>query len=336
MGRGKGEDGDMCLDEKILSVLRNNTESYVSGEDLCGSAGVTRTSVWKHVEKLRQDGYEIEASPHVGYRLISIPDSLIPEEIKWKLDTKFMGKSIISYKKVDSTNTVAYGLAEDGASEGTVILAEEQAKGKGRRGRLWASPSKGGIYMSCVLRPGILPSEISKITLLAAVAAAKSIRQVTGLNAMIKWPNDILVNNKKICGILTEMKAEQDRIHFIVIGIGINVNTPCRLLPKGASSLKDEMRPRAKSGSISRIEFTRKLLENLESEYLSLKKNGFNPIIEEWKHYSTMLGARIKVTAPDRTFEGQVYDIDDQGALVVRLESGVLERVSSGDILMVR
>jgi len=324
------------IDEKILSILRNNTESYVSSEDLCEKTGVTRTAIWKHVEKLRQDGYEIEASPHIGYRLVSIPDSLIPDEVKWKLKTKFLGRSVISYKKVDSTNNIAYQLAEKGVKEGTVVLAEEQAKGKGRHGRLWTSPSKGGIYMSCILKPSITPNEIPKITLLAAVAVAKSIRQVTALGATIKWPNDIQVNHKKVCGILTEMKAEQDAVDFIVIGIGINVNTPQKMLPRGASSLKEECRSGRKAEDIPRIEIVKKVLENLESEYLMLSKHGFDPIIEEWKHYSNMLGARIKVALPGRNFEAQVYDIDKNGALVVRLESGVLERISSGDILMVR
>jgi BirA family transcriptional regulator, biotin operon repressor / biotin---[acetyl-CoA-carboxylase] ligase len=324
------------LDEKILSILRNNTESYVSGEDLCATTGVTRSAIWKHIEKLRGDGYEIEASPHVGYRLILVPDSLIPDEIRWRLRTKILGKSVISYRKVDSTNNVAYQLAEKGVGEGTVIFAEEQARGKGRHGRQWTSPSRGGIYMSCILKPEITPNEIPKITLLAAVAVAKCIRQVTGMSAMIKWPNDILVNNKKVCGILTEMKAEQDRVDFIVIGIGVNVNTPLRLLPKGASSLKEECRSRRKAEDLSRIELAKKLLENIESEYLSLKKRGFSVIIEEWKRYSAMLGARVKVTLPGRTFEGQVYNIDDNGCLVLRAESGMLKKVSSGDILMVR
>lgn len=324
------------LDEKILNVLRNNTDSHVSGEELCESCGVSRTAIWKHIEKLRSEGYDIEASPHLGYRLIGIPDSLIPDEIKWKLKTKLIGKSVISYKLVDSTNTVAYGLAEKGQKDGTVILAEEQAKGKGRQGRRWISPSNGGIYLSCILRPEITPNEIPKITLLSAVAVAKSIRQFTALNAMIKWPNDILVNNKKVCGILTEMKAEQDSVDFIIIGIGINVNTPIRLLPKAASSLKEELGRRGKAEDLSRIELTRKLIENLEGEYFLMKREGFKPIIEEWKELSAMLGSRIKVIMQNRTFEGQVHNIDEHGALVVRTESGVLEKVSSGDIVMAR
>ena len=323
------------IDEKILSELRNNTD-YVSGEDLCKIADISRAAVWKHVEKLREEGYGIEASPHLGYRLLSIPDSLIPSEIKWKLKAKTLGKEVLSYKKVDSTNDIAYELAERGLREGSIILAEEQGKGKGRHGRTWFSPSKSGIYFSLILRPQITPNEISKITLLTAVATAKAIRETTGLQAMIKWPNDILVNNKKVCGILTEMKAEQDSVDFIVIGIGINVNNPIKQLPKGASSLIEELYRCGKDEQISRIELTKKLIEKLEENYFLLKKDGFRPIIDEWKQLTDMLGSRVKVTLQNRTFEALAHDIDPDGALVVRKDAGTLEKISSGDIMMLR
>ena len=176
---------------------------------------------------------------------------------------------------------------------------------------------------------------IAKI-LLAAVCVAKAIRDLTGLDAMIKWPNDILINNKKVCGILTEMRAQQDSVDFVVVGIGINVNTQGKSLPKGASSLREESSRNAKKEGFSRIELTKKILEALERDYLLLKKDGFRPIIEEWKHMSAMLGSRIKVVLQNRVFEGQAHDIDEDGSLIVRLDSGMLEKVSSGDIVMVR
>ncbi|MBI5124103.1 MAG: biotin--[acetyl-CoA-carboxylase] ligase [Candidatus Omnitrophica bacterium] len=324
------------LDEKILNILRHNKDSYISGEELTKLADISRAAIWKHIEKLREEGYEIEAVPHLGYKLLSIPDALIPSEIKWKLKTKILGREVISYKKVDSTNNIAYQLAEKGIKEGVVILAEEQAKGKGRRGRSWVSPSKGGIYMSCILKPAISPVEIPKITLLAAVAVAKAIRLITGLEVLIKWPNDIFLDGKKLCGILTEMKAEQDSVGFVVIGIGVNVTTPIKNLPKGASSLKEELRRAGMEASISRIELTKKILEILEEYYNLLIKKGFKPIIDAWKDLSAMIGSRVKIILPNRSFEGQVHDIDPDGALVVRLDSGVLEKVSSGDVVMVR
>ena len=324
------------LDEKILDILRNSGESYVSGEDLCKRAGISRAAIWKRIEKLREEGYDIEASPHLGYRLAGIPDSLIPSEVQWKLKTKVFGKAVVSYKKVDSTNDIAYSLAEKGVREGMVILADEQAKGKGRHGRSWASPPRSGIYKSCIIRPPIAPSEIPKITLVAAVAVAKAIRQVTGLEATIKWPNDILIRGEKACGILTEMRAEQDSVDFMVLGIGVNVNTPQKSLPKGATSLKEELRRAKRDEEISRIELAKKILEMLDEYYIMLKEKGSKPIIEEWKGLSSMLGSRVKAVLPNRTIEGQAHDIDPDGALVLRLDSGVLEKVSSGDIVMVR
>jgi len=324
------------LDEKILAVLRGSREGYISGEDLSKSAEISRAAIWKHMEKLRKEGYDIEASPHLGYRLISAPDALIPSEIKWKLKTKIFGREVVSYKKIGSTNDIAYELAEKGMKEGLVIFAEEQAKGKGRHGRTWASPQKTGIYMSCLLRPAMTPNEIPRVTLLAALAVAKSIKRMTSLDARIKWPNDILINGKKVCGILTEMRAEQDRIDFIILGIGVNVNTDMEHLPKGATSLKAEFSHAGRDEKISRVDIARDILTGLEEEYLRLKDKGFEPIIEQWKLMSAILGERIKVVMQDRTFEGLAHTIDPDGALVVRLDSGVLQKVSSGDVVMVR
>jgi BirA family biotin operon repressor/biotin-[acetyl-CoA-carboxylase] ligase len=325
------------LDEKILNILRHSRESYISGEELCKHAGISRAAIWKHMEGLREAGYEIEAVPNLGYKLMATPDRLISSEIKWKLKTKIFGKEVISYKKVDSTNDIAYQLAEKGVKEGTVILAEEQSKGKGRHGRSWVSPSKGGIYMSCVLRPKITPDEIPGITLLAAVAVAKAIRETASLEASIKWPNDIMLDGKKVCGILTEMKAQQDSVDFIILGIGINVNTPLKLLPKGSSSLKDELfRCGAKSATISRVELVKNILEGLEEYYNLSQDKGFKPVIEMWKSFPGILGSRVKVILPSRAFEGLAHDIDSDGALIVRLDSGMLEKVSSGDVVMVR
>lgn len=324
------------LDEKILKILRTKSDEYVSGEELCKLADISRAAIWKHIEKLRGEGYEIDASPHLGYRLARIPDSLIPAEIGWNLNTKILGGEMVSYRKVDSTNDLAYSLAEKGAKEGLVVLADEQTSGKGRHGRAWASPPKGGIYLSCILRPDIPPNDIPQITLLAAVSVVKAIRDFTSLNAMIKWPNDILINRRKVCGILTEMKAEQDRVGFVVLGIGVNVNTEPRLLPKGASSLRNELRGQAKEESLSRIELTKRILISLEEYYNVLRKAGFGPIIAQWKGLTDMLGSRIRVALPNKTFEGLAHDIENDGSLTVRLDSGILEKVSSGDILMVR
>ncbi|MFH1190504.1 MAG: biotin--[acetyl-CoA-carboxylase] ligase [Candidatus Omnitrophota bacterium] len=323
------------IDNNILDVLRGGG-MYVSGEELCKVSGVSRAAIWKRIEKLREEGYDIEATPHLGYRLIGIPDLLIPSEIKWNLGTKRIGKEVISYRKVDSTNDAAYELAEHGIAEGAVVFAEEQARGKGRHGRTWQSPPGAGIYMSCVLRPEMAPNEIPKITLIAAVATARAIREFSGADAKIKWPNDIVINGRKVCGILTEMKAEQDRIDFIILGIGINVNAKAKELPKGATSLKEELRSPGGADVISRVALAKKVLETIERYYNILKNKGSGSIIEEWRELSAMLGSRVRVVLHDRTFDAHAHDIDPDGALVVRLDSGIREKISSGDVVMLR
>ncbi len=321
----------MKIDEEILNVFRSNPDDYISGQDLSRSIGISRAAIWKHIEKLREDGYEIEASPHLGYRLISVPDRLISSEIRWGLKTKILGREAISYEKAGSTNDIAYSLAERGLKEGTIVLAEEQTKGRGRLGRQWASPPGGGIYMSCILRPRLIPNEVSKITLAASVSVCKAIGQISGVSAAIRWPNDILINNRKVCGILTEMKAEQDTVNFVIVGIGVNVNTRLRSIPKGASSIREESKK-----IISRIGLTRAILEELEENYLVLKDKGFAPIVEKWKALASMLGSRVKIALHTREFEGQAIDVDVDGSLIVRLDNGFLERVSSGDVIIVR
>jgi len=318
------------MEEKILKVLKESKSGHVSGEEFSKSLGVTRASIWKHIENLRNIGYDIEAQPHLGYRLISIPDKLLSHEIRWGLKTKIIAKSVYSYDTIGSTNNRAYQLAEEGAQEGTVVIAEQQISGKGRIGRRWSSP-KGGIYMSLILRPKLMPTEISKLTLVAAVSVAQTIRSATGLECLIKWPNDILIGRHKLCGILTELKAEQDLTMFVILGIGINVNTRPSLLPKNATSISKEL-----GEDYSKVDLAKKLLKNVESHYTLFKENKFNSIIDEWKDLSATLGKRVKITDKAHTVEGQAIDIDEGGALVVRLDSGFNERVLAGDVILVR
>ncbi len=318
------------MEEKILRILKDSRNGYVSGEEFSKKLGVTRASIWKHIESLRHIGYEIEAQPHLGYRLIKIPDKLLADEITWNLKTKFLGKKIYYYETIGSTNDRAYELAEEGAPEGTIVVAEEQTKGKGRMGRKWSSP-KGGIYLSLILRPKLVPTEISKLTLVAAVSVAQTIRQATGLSALIKWPNDILIDKNKLCGILTELKAEQDQTSFVILGVGINVNTKSSLLPKNATSISKEL-----GRDFSKVDLARMLLKSIEDHYILFKENKFRDIINEWRNLSAMLGSRVKIMDKARTIEGQARDIDEGGALVVRLDTGFNERILAGDVTLVR
>ena len=314
-----------------MDFFKKRDGGYVSGEELSEALGISRTAVWKHVEKLRDEGYDIAASPHLGYKLISAPDRLTGIELKWELNTELIGKKIYSYKEIGSTNEAAYDLAMSGEEEGSVVVAEYQTKGRGRMGRKWISPKGKGAYFSMILRPDILPREISSITLLSSLAVAKTIREKLGLRALIKWPNDVLINNGKVCGILTEMNAEPDKINFIVLGIDININTKEEMLPEGASSLMAE-----KGEEVSRLEFVRQLLECIDKYYKIFNSGKISDIIKEYKALSAVLDRRVQINYHNRLVSGHVLDVDKEGALILRMDSGLNERILAGDVTMLR
>ncbi len=279
------------IDDKIIKFFKTNNDKYISGEELSQELGVSRTAIWKHIEKLREEGYEIIASPHLGYRLESCPDRLTELELSSGLNSDLIGRKIYSYKELESTNDTAYSLAQQGEKEGAVIIAEYQLKGRGRLGRKWVSPKNKGAYFSIILRPRILPREISLITLFSSLAIAKSIREFLGLKAFIKWPNDVLIDGKKICGILTEMSAEADAINFVIVGIGININTKKELLPEGASSLLEE-----KGSDIPRVDFVRHVLGNIDKYYRFFSHGKKDIILKEYRELSIVLDKRISVS----------------------------------------
>lgn len=318
------------MKEEILNFLRKS-DGYISGEEISRSLKISRAGIWKHIHELRREGYEIIAMPHLGYNLASVPDKLFPSEIQANLHTKVFGKKIFHYEEVASTMDIAFNLALNGEPEGTLIISEGQQKGRGRLGRNWVSPKGKGIYFSLILRPKIPLLDASRLTILAGVAVSVAIKKITGLNCFIKWPNDILIEEKKVAGILTELNAETDRIKFIILGIGINVNTKKTLLPKEAMSLKEEL-----DKNISRLELACQVLRDIELLYLLLSKKGFNPIRDEWKHLSSTIGRRIKVVTLKDTVEGEAVDIDNDGALLVRNDSGFISKVISGDVIRVR
>ncbi len=218
---------------KTGTILRlfHSKEGYVSGEHLSRELGVSRTAVWKHISALRHDGYRIEAVPSRGYRLVSSPDNLDPHEVKARLESARVGQRLEYLKITASTNADAFRLAEEGAVEGTVVLADSQTGGKGRRGRVWASPAGVNLYCSVVLRPAIMPHEAPQLTFLSAVAVARAIELTTALTPEIKWPNDLLISGKKVAGLLNEMSAETDGINFVILGIGVNLNMTADQFP---------------------------------------------------------------------------------------------------------
>jgi len=319
------------MDEAILASLRARPGAFVSGEELSRLAGVSRTAIWKGVEKLRLEGYKILAQPHTGYQLVAAPDRLIPQEIRWGLRTRRLGRRIHAYATTDSTMDVAHQLASAGEPEGTVVVAEGQRKGRGRMSRNWVSPKGKGIYLSLILRPPLKLTEVPQITLMAAVAVARAIHTTTGTKPQIKWPNDILMGNKKVAGILTELNAELNRLNHCVIGIGLNANGSSAHLPSHATSLSEVV-----GAKVDRVALVRTLLTQLEKSYLELLGSGLAPILEGWRTFANFLGSHVRVEVRGRTVDGQAVDLDESGALLVRTDTGFVEPISAGDVLVVR
>ena len=318
-------------DEAVLNALKARPGEFVSGEELSRLAGVTRTAIWKEIEKLREQGYKILAQPHSGYRFVEAPDKLLPQEISWNLATRRLGKRIHAYEETDSTMDIAHRLGSGGEPEGSVVVAEGQGKGRGRMGRSWASPKGKGVYCSILLRPPLRPSEVSRITLMAAVAVARAVQQAADVKPQIKWPNDILIGSKKVAGILTELNGELNRVNYCVIGVGINVNTPARQLPPEGTSLSEEA-----GGKVSRVEVARALITQMDSLYEEFLSRGLEPILDGWRGFAGFLGRRIRVEIQGRRVEGQAMDVDAGGALLVRTDTGLIESISAGDVLIAR
>lgn len=316
---------------RILEILRAGGQEPVSGEELSRQLDVSRTAVWKHIQALKAEGYDIESVPKKGYVLKSAPDRLKPAEIITHLKTKWLGHSIHYCESVDSTNNVAKRLAEEGCDNGLVVVSEEQRGGKGRLSRGWFSPFACGDWFSVVLKPPFLPQEASKCTLMAAVAVVKAVNKYSGVNAAIKWPNDILLNGRKLVGILTEMSAEFGKINYIVIGTGINVNVPKNILPDDIKDCAISVADAAQE-PVSRVQILADVLFYMEELYEAVLKDGFAPVLEEWRKYSCTLGQQVKVIAPGETYSGLAVDIDSDGLLIVKKDDGTVEKVIAGDV----
>lgn len=316
---------------RILKILRGKMPNPVSGEILSQELEVSRTAVWKHIQALKNEGYTIESIPKKGYILKEVPDRLSPAEVAAKLQTKWLGHHIHYCELTTSTNELAKRLAGDDCEDGLVVIAEEQNSGKGRLSRGWFSPFARGVWFSVVLKPPFMPQEASKCTLLAAVAVVKAVNKYQGVKASIKWPNDILLDGKKLVGILTEMSAEFGKINYIVIGTGINVNIPKEMVPEELQATAVSLSDMAKE-PVSRVQLLADVLANMEELYEKVLKDGFNPVLEEWKQYSSTLGQQVKVIAPDQTYFGEAVDIDEDGLLMVKREDGSVEKVIAGDV----
>ena len=322
---------EVRMNEEILELLRENPSDFLSGEEISRRLKVSRTAVWKTVEYLRSLGYEIEASTRSGYRLIRSPDLLSPSEVKPILKTRWMGRVIHYFQTIDSTNSKAYQLALEGAQEGEVVVAESQEKGRGRLGRGWFSPPFLNLYLSVILRPKIPPHRASLITLMAAVATADAVERISEISPVIKWPNDILLRGRKVAGLLNEIHSETDRIHFVILGIGVNLNTDrgmfSREIREVATSLKEET-----GRTISRKTFLETLLHELELRYSAFLNEGPEIILKAWRDRAQIKGRRVRVTSFRETLTGIAVDVDSDGTLMMTMEDGSQRRIVAGDI----
>lgn len=320
--------------DRILTLLRR--EPMVSGEALSATLGISRAAVWKHVEALRAAGYRIESHRARGYTLSAGPDRMLPAEIERHLETARFGRRLACFETIDSTNVHAAALARDGAPEGTLVLAERQTAGRGRLGRSWVSPARVNLYASFVLRPRLAPADAPQLALAAAVAVARALRTVVDDvpgRVAIKWPNDCLLDGRKVAGILTEMDAEVDRIRSVVLGIGVNLNAPARAFPA-------ELRATATSvllatgTRVDRPKFAAVLCHELEAVYDRVVREGFAAIAPEWESHSCLTGRQVTVDCSGRRTSGTVRGIDPAGRLVLAGAAGE-ERIVAGDVSIV-
>lgn len=317
------------MKKEILRILKRNSE-YVSGQELCTHLGVSRTAIWKVMNQLKEEGYLIDSISNKGYKLLRVPDILSSEEIESQMDTKVFGRKVIYLDEIDSTNVYARKIGEERESHGTLVVAGRQTHGKGRRGRDWDSPKGTGIWMSLILKSDLKPTKASMITLIAGLSVCKVTRQLYGVKALIKWPNDIVIGRKKICGILTEMSTEIDYINYLVVGIGINVSTmefPENIKEK-ATSIKREC-----NTLVNRSEFIARIMKEFELNYnIFMKTYDLSSLQREYNEYLVSKDKEVVIIEKDQQYEGIALGINKEGELLVRTKDGRERNVFSGEV----
>jgi BirA family biotin operon repressor/biotin-[acetyl-CoA-carboxylase] ligase len=321
----------MNIKQEILKAFNTHPDRFISGEELSHTCQCSRTAVWKHIEELRQEGYVFEAVRKAGYRLVAAPDRIAEEEILAALETKRIGRTIYAHDTVVTTQSLAHEAASKGAPEGTLVIAEQQTGGKGRLGRQWHSPKGTGIWMSLIVRPEIPLPQTPQMTLLTAVTVAKTIRQTVDVPVLIKWPNDIFIGEKKVCGILTELNAESDRVNYLVIGIGINVNTVETDFPEDLLKVATSLRI-ASGQKIKRAAFIQNFCRIFEEEYDYYLRHGFERVKREWEANSYSIGRQVTVRTIHSTLEGRAIGLDAEGVLIVEDAAGQRHKVYSADV----
>ena len=317
--------------KKLLQAFSQADGEFISGQKIAEITGASRTAVWKHIEGLRQDGYELEAVPRKGYRILSVPDKMSADSIRLQLQTKTFGQHIHYVESIDSTQKMAKELANGDAVEGTLVIADEQSSGRGRMARKWSSPKGKGVWMSLIMKPNIPLMQAPQLTLLTAVAVAQGIEEAIAIRPQIKWPNDILIDGKKVTGILTEMQAESDRIHSIIIGIGINVNQTERDFPEELQDIATSLYLQTNQIQ-SREKVINAVLTRLEWLYELYVREGFAPIKELWESFAISVGKMITATTPQKKIVGEALGITDDGVLLMKDAQGVIHSIYSADI----
>lgn len=317
--------------DKLLALLSEHPMVILSGAKIARQTGVSRSAVWRWVERLRALGVKIKGHPKTGYQLEKVPDILVPHLLGQRLKGTQFGRRIHHFFKIESTNTLALALAAEGEPHGTLLIAEEQTAGRGRLGRVWYSEKTNGIYLSLILRPALPPQQAPLLTLAAGLAARDAVVEVTGLDVDLRWPNDLLVGGKKFCGILTEMQAEAQSIHYVVVGIGVNVNHT--RLPRELEPLATSLRL-AGGRTYSRLEILVRLLTALDPYYNRLLAEGAAPLVARFAKVSTYARDKhVRVVAPREEFTGVTAGLDDSGSLLVRRDAdGRTVPVLVGDV----
>lgn len=326
----------MKTDKSDILTLLRNSKDYVSGQQLCDQFGVSRTAVWKVINQLKEEGYEIESVPRKGYRLVETPkDILSKSEIASRLHTKWAGRKLYYLESTGSTNTDAKRLAEEGEPHGTTIVANMQTAGRGRRGRTWQSPAGANTYFTILLKPDFSPDKASMLTLVMALSVAEAIEEITGLKADIKWPNDIVVHKKKVVGMLTEMSTtpEMDEIQYVVIGVGTNVNYD------SPEDFPEELRPTATSlrmeagHLINRAALTERVLARFEVNYEKFEETlDLSGLMDSYEKHLINVGAQVRVLDPAGEYTGISRGINAVGELLVEKENGETINVYAGEV----
>ncbi len=322
----------LTTDAAILSALRGAQGEGVSGAALSAQLGISRAAIWARIEELRQLGYEIEASPHAGYRLTNVPDVLHGDDLMTRLHhPRVVGRDIRVFKETTSTNDVAEKLARDGVPEGVVVFAESQTKGRGRLSRKWESSAGKGLWFSLLLRPKMQPQAATRITIAAAVSLVRAIQNRTGLEAEIKWPNDVQIGGRKVAGILTELSAEVDSVRHLILGVGVNVNQTLSDFPDTLHAIATSLR-RESGQFVERAALAARILEELELDYERIRSGRFEEVANEWERHCSTLGKSVRIQVGDRVVQGRAEALDREGALLLRSHHGNLERILGGDV----